>query len=317
VLCHDLFFFAVRFFLKKTNNNMENKNKNEICYENLRVTKQAAADCIKFVKDTIKGGFDQFDVIIDPCARDGAFVNQLNTDKTVVWYDIEAKEEAHKVDFLKYGLTPAMCMTKNLFIGFPPFGINCLKSISFFNHAARVANVIAFVVPVYFRKPTFQDDLDKSFHMVNEFAMTTSSLTYHGEPFNLRCMFQVWVREFVELQPHLKKPSGIRNYSIWAMQAPDFYFVNGDDRDKADIAIKRVGLDTGTITTELEDIRSMDTYLFLKLNDPKDFDRVYDNLTMLNLQTLGQRYDAKQIPSIGKRDICGLYIKLLEDQKAK
>lgn len=296
---------------------MENKNNNDICCESICVTKQAAADCIQFVKDTVKGGFDQFDIIIDPSARDGAFVNQLDTDKTIVWYDLEAKEQTHKLDFLLYGLTPAMCLTKNLFIGFPPFGINCMKSMLFFNHAAKVANVIAFVVPVIFRKPTFQDDLDKSLHMVNEFAMTPASFTHKGEPYNLRCMFQVWVKEYVELNPHLTRPSGIRNYSIWTLQSPDFYFVNGDSRDQADIAIKRVGLDTGTIVTNLDEIRSMDTYLFLKFNEPTDFDRIYDNLIMLNLQTLGQRYDSKQVPSIGKRDICGLYIKLLEDQKAK
>jgi len=294
---------------------MENKNNNSICYESLHVTQQAAADCITFFKDTVKGGLDQFDVIVDPSARDGAFVNQLGKNKFVVWYDLAAEDQVHRVDFLLYGLTPAMRLTKNLFIGFPPFGSNCMKSLLFFNHAAKVADAIAFVVPVLFRKPTFQDDLDNSFHMVNEFAMTTASLTRNGKPSNLRCMFQVWVKDHVELQPHLTKPSGIRNYSIWTLESPDFHFVNGDKRGQANLAIKRIGLDTGTIVTDFDEIKSIDTYLFLEFNDPKDFDRIYDNLLMLNLQTLGQRYDAKQVPSIGKRDICGLYIKLLEDQK--
>lgn len=105
-----------------------------------------------------------WDLIVEPSAGDGSFLNQIPT-KNKIGIDISPEEtNIIKQDFFDY--TPPLDKTNILVIGNPPFGRVSSLAIKFFNHSAKWANVIAFIIPRTFRKISVQNKLDEMFHLI-------------------------------------------------------------------------------------------------------------------------------------------------------
>ena len=99
-----------------------------------------------------------FDLIIEPSAGNGSFFNQLNCDNKIGIDISPENENIVKMDFFDY--TPHPPINNILVIGNPPFGKISSIAIKFFNHAAKWANVIAFIIPRTFRKPSVHNKLN-------------------------------------------------------------------------------------------------------------------------------------------------------------
>ena len=92
----------------------------------------------------------KFDLIIEPSAGDGSFFNQLECDNKIGIDISPENKNIIKMDFFDY--TPDPNINNILIIGNPPFGKISSTAIKFFNHSAKWANVIAFIIPRTFRK---------------------------------------------------------------------------------------------------------------------------------------------------------------------
>jgi hypothetical protein len=145
--------------------------------------------------------FENEDVIVEPCAGDGAFLSVLCllTD-FVVGYDINPKNEyVLKQDFLILENPAKPINSKMYVIGCPPF--NNLLLNSFIQKSCGFADVIAFILPKTFglsnneRKdfsfPNFNhiktvDLPDNSFRIIPEVETIELSIP---------CEFQIWERK--------------------------------------------------------------------------------------------------------------------------
>ena len=120
---------------------------------------------------------NNFQLIVEPSAGNGSFLNQIHSENKI-GIDISPEDSnILKMDFFDY--KPSSIKENILVIGNPPFGKISSLAIKFFNHAAKWANVIAFVIPRTFRRPSVQNKLDINFHCFNP-------------QMSVKCCFQIW-----------------------------------------------------------------------------------------------------------------------------
>jgi hypothetical protein len=130
-----------------------------------------------------------WDLVVEPSAGNGSFLTRLPTEKRI-GLDIEPEHSAIlKQDFLTY--SPPTTAHTILVVGNPPFGRVSSLAIQFFNHAAKWAHVIAFIVPRTFRRVSVQNKLNRNFHLRfdEDIPMEPCSFT---PPMMAKCCFQVW-----------------------------------------------------------------------------------------------------------------------------
>lgn len=140
--------------------------------------------------DRVKQHYDLnlFSLILEPSAGDGSFYNLLDASKTVA-LDIEPMHSSViRSDFF---LWDCSTYTNVLCIGNPPFGRRAQIATKFINHAAKFSSVIAFILPRTFKKESFYDRIDKSFHLVDQFDCD-EFVCPDGKEIKIKCVFQIW-----------------------------------------------------------------------------------------------------------------------------
>ena len=79
-------------------------------------------------------------------------------------------------------------------IGNPPFGRRGKSAVAFFNHSA-FAEVIAFIVPVSFRKFAIHRQLHRDFALIARHPLARDSFhTPDGRDYAINAEFQIWTR---------------------------------------------------------------------------------------------------------------------------
>ena len=78
-----------------------------------------------------------------------------------------------------------------LVIGNPPFGKVSSIAIKFFNHSSIWSNVIAFIIPRTFRRPSVQNKLNKMFHLTYDEDVSTKPCCFTPR-LMVKCCFQIW-----------------------------------------------------------------------------------------------------------------------------
>ena len=80
-------------------------------------------------------------------------------------------------------------------IGNPPFGKRGKLAIAFFNHAARLADIVAFIVPVNFRKFTTHKQLEPSMRFISQLPLPRDAFHLStGKSYAVNTEFQIWTR---------------------------------------------------------------------------------------------------------------------------
>ena len=183
---------------------------------------------------------DKYEVIIDPCAGSGAFLEFLPEHKTVS-LDIEPDiSSIAKMDFFDF--TPAL-INKYLVIGNPPFGKNSSLAKRFFKHAASFSNTIAFIVPRTFRKVSTTNQLCLHYHKVQEIVLPDDAFELpDGTPYSVPSVFQVWERRKME-----------REKIILPSKHADFKILSAEDYDIDPLVSITVKLEEEEHTIEAED----------------------------------------------------------------
>ena len=176
-----------------------------------------------------------FDVIIEPGAGDGAFLDCLP--KRAIGYDIKpAREDIIEQDWFK--LDKSQFKGRILVIGNPPFGQQSTLAVRFFNTSAQFANTIAFILPLSFKKDSVQNRLDLSFFLTQERILPENSFLLNDEPYGVPCVFQIWEKRASKREPK-KLPTTCD-------------FLTFVDKAVADIRIARVGGNAGKASLDLD-----------------------------------------------------------------
>jgi len=130
-----------------------------------------------------------WDLIVEPSAGNGSFLTAIPSAKKIGIDICPEHKDIIKQDFFTY--TPANGLGKILVVGNPPFGRVSSIAIRFFNHAAKWADVIAFIIPRTFRRVSVQNKLNTSFHLTfdEDIPMEPCSFT---PSMMAKCCFQIW-----------------------------------------------------------------------------------------------------------------------------
>jgi predicted RNA methylase len=203
-----------------------------------------ALECIKDVS------IETFDVVIEPSAGSGSFSSQI---PNCVALDLDPENQnIIKQDFFKF--LPEQPDLNILVIGNPPFGVQNNLAINFFNHAAKFANTIAFILPRSFKKQSIQERLNLNFTLLLEKDLPKNSFTLEDKELDVPCVFQIWVKTNIP-----RKKEEIKTVS-------DFIFVKKEDMP--DLYVQRVGGRAGTAGSDWQE-RSEQSNYFVKIIDSK------------------------------------------------
>lgn len=205
---------------------------------------------------------------VEPSAGAGAFV--MNPD--VIAMDIDPK--AHGIvtrDFLTWTPPPG----EYTVFGNPPFGRQSVLARKFIKHAATFASVIGFILPRSFSKPSMQRAFPLNFHLVSERELGKDSFLVNGEPYDVPCVFQVWVKSDTERS---------------ANSAEDVQWTYVKRNEPHDIAVRRVGGNAGRCMLP-SDTLSVQSHYFIRLPRGKNVNDViaYMNAQVFPSNTTGPR----------------------------
>lgn len=164
-------------------------------------------------------------VFLEPSAGEGAFFD-LMPPANRFGFDLQPRQSGiQQQDFLLYEWPTGR--SRAITVGNPPFGKNASLAVSFFNHAAKFSDVIAFIVPKTFRKGSLVRRLDKNFVLCCDDELPECSFIFEGQPYSVPCCFQIW-----------KRSATARLDIQGPLTHVDFGFVGPQD---ADFAVRRVG----------------------------------------------------------------------------
>lgn len=172
-------------------------------------------------------------IFLEPAAGAGAFLTLLPAAHRIGIDIAPAHPEIRCENFLTFDLPSTVAGRHVVVVGNPPFGRNASLACKFFNKAAGLSDVIAFIVPKTFQKAHTVRRLDKRFRLVDELALPDSSFMFEGKQWHVPCVFQIW-----------EKCGVPRDDVAGPLSHPDFDFVT---REFADFAVRRVGRSAGAV----------------------------------------------------------------------
>lgn len=246
--------------------------KREISKEQFFTTDKNALFCLS------KVNIKNYERVIEPSAGNGSFSNKI---ENCIAYDIEPMaDNIIKQDFLKLKIERG---EKTLVIGNPPFGRQSSLATKFINKAAEFADVIAFILPLSFKKDSMINRLNKHLHLKEVHDLEDCEFYFNDKKYNIPCAFFIF--EFKEKLREVKKPE----------TTDDFKFV---PQSEADDSIRRVGYYAGRI--EPVD-SSPSSHYFVKWNN-KDAREIFSKIKFQHDNTVGAR-------SISKNEMISSYNK--------
>ena len=249
-------------------------------------SRPVAKSCFDFLEKTVS--LKKNDVFLEPSAGDGAFF-ELMPKNHRVGVDLEPKHaDVQKADFLSQFL-PDQNVSRWVVVGNPPFGKNSSLAVRFFNKAAEFAEVIAFVVPLTFRKKSLWKRLSRDFVLADELTLEQDSFIFEGRPYSVPCCFQVWVKT--------KEP---RVDTDTPLAHPDFEFCK--EADKAHLAFRRVGGLAGKVIVDFQSYSPASHY-FLRA-------KIAPAVLIKRLQAINWddvKWHTAGNPSISKRELVAKY----------
>jgi predicted RNA methylase len=264
-------------------------------------TKSDVVDtCLSIVTKHIS--IDPSDLIIEPSAGNGAFIGGIKGLTTNhIFYDLEPenaeiiKQDYLELDYSKFTTINGINGNNNNkihIIGNPPFGRQSSLAIKFIKKSCEFCNSVSFILPKSFKKDSMKIKFPLEFHLVFEEDLPDKSFLVDGAEHTVPCIFQIW-----------EKKSYNRN-AVEKLEPTGFVFV--DKNDNPDISFRRVGVNAGTIDTNIES-KSVQSHYFIKLTNGKS---VNENIQLLSKITYGFNNTVGP-KSISKPELIKEFIKVL------
>lgn len=238
-----------------------------------------------------------WDLIIEPSAGNGSFYNQIPSRKKIGIDILPEHPSIIQEDFFNY--TPPKNKKKILVIGNPPFGRVSSLAIKFFNHAAKWASTIAFLVPRTFRKVSVQNKLDDKFHLVHDEEIPNTPCCF-TPPMMVKCCFQIWEKRSTS-RDKIEMPTTHADWEFLKMGPKD---ADGQPTPptNADFAMRAYGGNIGEIkTTNLSELRPKSWHWF-RANIDKNM--LIDRFGQLDYSN---SFNTARQNSMGRGELVSLY----------
>ncbi len=194
---------------------------------------------------------------LEPAGGSGAFLDAFARAGVREYWacDIEPADiRVSERDFLTTSLEAA---PQWITVTNPPFGRNNALSIPFFNHAASISSVIAFIVPRSWRKWSVSNRLDHRFHLVSDHDLAIDYVKADGNPISergaLKTCVQIWEK---------------RDEARPKVVIEDRGYIEKVKPEIADVSLTIFGHGCGMVKTEFEP-KPNTTQMFLRLADPE------------------------------------------------
>ena len=246
-------------------------------------TKPEVVDlCIEKIKKTIK--IDKNDLIIEPSAGNGSFIPGIKSISSKhIFYDIKPENhEIIKQNFLDLDYSFLKNYSNIHVVGNPPFGRQSSLAIGFIKKSCEFCISLSFILPKSFKKDSLKKHFPLNFHLDYEIDLPENSLLVDNHEYNVPCLFQIWQKKDIH-----------RNV-IERLFPINFKFVK--KTENPDIAIRRVGVNAGTIYTEFEK-NSIQSHYFLKFTNDKTIAENVAGLSTITYEfnnTVGPKSISKQ-----------------------
>ena len=155
---------------------------------------------------------------VEPAAGTGAFYKLLPSRKRLGIDLVPKCNDVKSQDFFSVTDFPSSPKDTAI-IGNPPFGKRGKLAIAFFNHAAHLADIVAFIVPVNFRKFTTHKQLDPSMRFISKLSLPRDAFYLHtGKSYSVNTEFQIWTRlesTHHDMRQYKRLPICHRDFQIW------------------------------------------------------------------------------------------------------
>lgn len=177
----------------------------------------AAKQCFDFLQSQLT--ISEEALYLEPSAGGGAFLDLLPR-----YVALDIAPEDNRIEQQDY-LTYETDKTNFITIGNPPFGNRSKLATDFFNKAATMSEVIAFIVPVSFMKWGVQKNLSYDFALHSYKYLDPESFSSNGEPYSIRTVFQIWIKKGsqydngVDLRLIKQPPISHPDFEIWQYNA--------------------------------------------------------------------------------------------------
>lgn len=276
-------------------------------------TKPAVAErCFDFLLETLGGLHDLRGdslLFVEPSAGEGSFLDLMPAGRRI-GIDIDPQAPGIvRSDFLTWDFGKEIDDPRHtVAVGNPPFGHRSRLAIQFFNRAAEMANTIAFVVPVQFRKYSVHKNLRSGFRWIATMSLPSPAFYTRLEPdYRLNAEFQVWTREqnhgFEDMR--LLSPPAIRHadFEMWQYNnTPEALKVFEHDFD---FAVPRQGYQDYTRReTSPERCERTKQWILFKAGTPAVLDR------LLGMDFAALSRNNTITPGFGKADVVREYLRI-------
>jgi predicted RNA methylase len=248
--------------------------------------------------------------VLEPSAGAGAFLDAVTGPAFGLDLDPPAdRPDIMQADFLApetLARLPAVPVGRQrLVLGNPPFGRKSALAVAFLNRALDLAPVVAFIVPLQFRKWSAQSLVRADARLRFDRLLPDESFVFMGRPYRVRCCFQIWTRADVAAgMPDLRLAQRPRTTH------PDFDAYQYNRTDIAfkyfsydwDFAVPRQGYQDYTLKVRsAAGCDPKQQWIFFKAHSPEALAR----LERIDFVALSQKNT--RLPGFGKADVVAAY----------
>ena len=254
-------------------------------------------------------------IIVEPSAGGGSFLrafDALGLGPTV-GLDLQPESEGIiEADFLHWSPSAAQPQP-HIMIGNPPFGRRGWLALDFLNHALLHSQYTAFILPAIFRKWMVQQHVQKGARLLADFPLEDASFHFQGQPYAVRCCFQIWAAKGVKGDLPNRRMTGAlpihhRDFTMYQYNAtPEARkWINSS----WDFAVLRQGYgDYKARYTNAAQLSLKKQWIMFKADDPRIRQRLwnmdFDKLSQTNTSVRG----------FGKGEVVALYQELYGEAK--
>ena len=246
---------------------------------------------------------------VEPAAGTGAFYKLLPSEKRL-GIDLEPKCAGVKPqDFFKVDELP-VTRQDAVVISNPPFGKRGKLAIDFFNHAADLADIVAFIVPVNFRKFSTHKRLDASMRFISKLPLPRDAFSLeNGKSYSVNTEFQIWTRlasPHPDMRQYERLPIQHQDFQMWQYNnTPDALKVF---QNPFDFAVPCQGWqDYSRRETNEKQCERNKQWMLLKAKNPA----VLARLMRIDYERLAQEC-ATAVPGFRKGDLVKMYTEQYE-----
>jgi hypothetical protein len=143
---------------------------------------------------------------VEPSAGNGVFLKALPDGMDKIGIDLDPKSDGiQKGDFLDW--VPIRLEKPRIFFGNPPFGRQGSLAKAFIKHSAEFADIIAFILPRSFVKPSMSRAFPLNFHCSYSKELEKNSFEVNGKEYDVPCIFQIWEKKALprQIEPPTKE----------------------------------------------------------------------------------------------------------------